>query len=461
MMPSPDPARAVAGTREGLETSSTSITNCTGWFGKARLTPMSESCSVRLVRHFIDETKERWTWRLQFGHPVKTETIGWWAPARDGQEPTWCKGPRLTEREAEELRWAKREALRNPPPPEPERKRFEVMPLGEWAAGYIEETEGTISPASLKSLKLALDALIRIVGADRPPAAIGPNDAKRFVKLRRTEVAPATVFGNLSCLRRIWNDEGIRPNPWATKNQRKQLRSEEKAWHWYQVDEIARVLDQCDAWIAQGGTREPRADARGSSPRNPDKWLRWKGMIALAYTAGLRRGEIEHLTWSDVDFVRGEITVQSKKSDGLIPWTTKDHEKRTIPLAASARENLMKLRETAVASNPYVFVPPRRFEYVMAMRKAGKWPPLRSILNNMLKEWRHLCEVAGVPRCEFHSLRKSCCTNWLEGGMPPHTVQRLMGHSSIETTIKYYSKIRKDAVAQARAISDRLMNRVG
>jgi len=59
-----------------------------------------------------------------------------------------------------------------------------------------------------------------------------------------------------------------------------------------------------------------------------------------------------------------------------------------------------------------------------------------------LKDFHRLCRAAEVPVCEFHSLRKSFCTNLLEGAggskpMEPHAVQKLMGHSSVETTIRF------------------------
>lgn len=53
------------------------------------------------------------------------------------------------------------------------------------------------------------------------------------------------------------------------------------------------------------------------------------------------------------------------------------------------------------------------------------------------------------------------CTNLLEGAgggkpMEPHAVQKLMGHSSVETTIRCYSKVRQDAISVAREIVDRV-----
>jgi integrase len=90
----------------------------------------------------------------------------------------------------------------------------------------------------------------------------------------------------------------------------------------------------------------------------------------------------------------------------------------------------------------------------MAKYKAGEWPDWRRLLNNVLVKFGRLCKAANVPRCAFHSLRKSFCTNLLEGGVAPHAVQQIMGHASLETTIKYYSKVRRDQIAAASRVAE-------
>ena len=73
--------------------------------------------------------------------------------------------------------------------------------------------------------------------------------------------------------------------------------------------------------------------------------------------------------------------------------------------------------------------------------------------------WKAICADADVPACEFHSLRKSCITNWLESGVPPHRVQALAGHADIKTTLDHYSKIdTQDTLEQARAASENAWN---
>jgi integrase len=41
----------------------------------------------------------------------------------------------------------------------------------------------------------------------------------------------------------------------------------------------------------------------------------------------------------------------------------------------------------------------------------------------------------------MHSLRKSCITDWANGGVAPKSVQEWAGHADIRTTMAYYAKV--------------------
>jgi hypothetical protein len=72
---------------------------------------------------------------------------------------------------------------------------------------------------------------------------------------------------------------------------------------------------------------------------------------------------------------------------------------------------------------------------------------------NFRRNWKVICKHAKVENATFHDLRSTCITEWLEQGMMPHEVQKLAGHSSIETTIKYYVGIRESMIDRARQAS--------
>ena len=132
----------------------------------------------------------------------------------------------------------------------------------------------------------------------------------------------------------------------------------------------------------------------------------------------------------------------------LLAWKPKDHERRIVPLTGYAVDLLQRLRLASDPVNPYVLLPTERYRVLIAQRYTGRNP-----VSKFTPQWRKLCETAGVPVDEFHALRKSCVTRWLEDDVKPHEAQAFAGHSSLETTIRYYSKVRGKGIEAARRAS--------
>ena len=74
------------------------------------------------------------------------------------------------------------------------------------------------------------------------------------------------------------------------------------------------------------------------------------------------------------------------------------------------------------------------------------------LLNNFIREYHIRCRWAGVLEDDFHTLRKTAVTNWLEAGVPPHEARRMADHSSIETTSRFYAKVDRAAIDRVRDV---------
>ena len=108
---------------------------------------------------------------------------------------------------------------------------------------------------------------------------------------------------------------------------------------------------------------------------------------------------------------------------------------------------LTRLQQESETGNPFVFLSKDR--YLLAKQKwtekreqgkASDWVN-RDLFNNCLRNFKKHCKYAGIKTNEklnLHCLRKSYATNLANAGTPVQTLMKLMGHSSISTTQKYY-----------------------
>jgi len=182
----------------------------------------------------------------------------------------------------------------------------------------------------------------------------------------------------------------------------------------------------------------------------------WKAKIRLSKTAGLRRGEVLNLTINDVDFDKGKVIVQPKPdTNSTWRWVVKDKERRELPLIDSVAQLLADIIADLPEGQPYLFLSAQRYEHLLMLKKSGKLIDrvAKCPEANFRRGWKLVCKKAAVEGVTFHDLRATCITEWLEQGMMPHEVQRLAGHSSIDTTMNYYVGIRESMIDRARQAS--------
>jgi len=131
--------------------------------------------------------------------------------------------------------------------------------------------------------------------------------------------------------------------------------------------------------------------------------------IAVLGETGLRMSEGFTLLWELVDLKDRLLTIEK----------TKGGKARSIPLSDFALQWLDLVPR--YAESPFVFTcPVRRTRY--------------HDLRHALEQGR---EAAGVPWVGFHDLRHFRATQWVKQGIDLRTVQVLMGHQSITTTMRY------------------------
>jgi site-specific recombinase XerD len=138
-----------------------------------------------------------------------------------------------------------------------------------------------------------------------------------------------------------------------------------------------------------------------------------RAILATALTTGLRRSEILNLKLTD--FNRGKMEIHIREGKGC-----KD---RIIPFPAELRETLV-LYYHAWLPKTYMFCNPTTKEKLTPSQLEHTW--------KILKERAGVVEVKGL-----HSLRHYFATKLLEAGVNIVTLQQLLGHSHIQTTMIY------------------------
>ncbi|MCT2541225.1 site-specific integrase [Sedimentimonas flavescens] len=126
----------------------------------------------------------------------------------------------------------------------------------------------------------------------------------------------------------------------------------------------------------------------------------------LLILTGCRLREIQTLRW---DYIT---------DTGMELPDTKTGARR-IPLPAAARAVLSTLPRTF--GNPYVI--------------EGKLEG--SHITDLQHPWRRLRARAGLDDVRIHDLRHTYASNAVSSGMPIQMVGRLLGHSQIQTTMRY------------------------
>jgi len=146
-----------------------------------------------------------------------------------------------------------------------------------------------------------------------------------------------------------------------------------------------------------------------------------KRMILFSIYSGVRLGELLSLAWTDIDYVNNSITIQNKEE---INYTTKNKKFRLLSLTPKLKEILGTPSNTLTS---FIFLNQFGFRFTN---------------DYISKKFKKYCIEVGLEKFHWHCLRHTFATNCLKRGkIDIHTLQCLMGHSSITVTMGYQSNL--------------------
>jgi integrase len=117
-----------------------------------------------------------------------------------------------------------------------------------------------------------------------------------------------------------------------------------------------------------------------------------------------------------VDLERRELTFPA--------GNTKDGEERVVPITDRLAA-VMDMARVGPEGKPFG---PDAFVFGNEVGEAIK---------SMKTAWGNTCRKAGIEDLHFHDLRHEAGSRWIEGGVPIHHVQALLGHSNVKQTSTY------------------------
>jgi hypothetical protein len=129
---------------------------------------------------------------------------------------------------------------------------------------------------------------------------------------------------------------------------------------------------------------------------------------------GLRRGSLFDLRWEQIDFANSVMRIPRTKSGRPL----------SVPLNATAKATLEKLKKDHEPENPYVFT-----------HRVGKdaGAPVHDVKNG----FHAALELAGIEDFTWHDLRHTFASWLMMRGASLRSVAELLGHQSMKMTMRY------------------------
>lgn len=138
-----------------------------------------------------------------------------------------------------------------------------------------------------------------------------------------------------------------------------------------------------------------------------------RALIDFLYSTGVRVSELCRLNITDIDFNNKELIVFGKGNKERIVYFDSRTKVHLIDYLESRDDNNDAL--FVVSTEPHERLTPAGVEYIVKM----------------------IGNKAGVKKCHPHRFRHTLATRLINRGMPIEQVQKLLGHTKIDTTLIY------------------------
>jgi len=267
--------------------------------------------------------------------------------------------------------------------------------------GFLDETKLTKKPKTLAAYRTALSYFTESC----PKLYLEDIERKDLLKFSaflrdEKEQAPRSVYNKFENVMTFLKAQGVRglvgKNDWP--------RFVEEEPEVYEKDELEKLFAVCD-----------------------DEERLWYEFFLMT---GMREQEVMHCSWNDINLARPTVTVRYKPEYGFSP---KNYREREIPIPAKLVQSLKARKAKSDKTCGLVFP------------TAGCRPKM-----NFLDGLKAIAERAKLNPENFwlHKFRATFATWSLWAGVDLRTVQQWLGHSDLESTMRYLKPSRSQQVRE-------------
>ena len=187
--------------------------------------------------------------------------------------------------------------------------------------------------------------------------------------------------------------------------------------------------------------------------------LKYQAIILLALDLGCRRGELTGLTWKDIDFKTGKVTINktTQYANGEIfeKETKTENSNRINYISKTTIDILKKYQKEQNQKKLLLGSKWENSNRVFTTEYGSDIHPdtPSKILDNIIKKY-------GLKRITFHGLRHTNVSLMISKGIQAQIISRKVGHSSVQITDRIYSHFFEDEFKEVANVMDDVFTRV-
>lgn len=170
----------------------------------------------------------------------------------------------------------------------------------------------------------------------------------------------------------------------------------------------------------------------------------FRSYYLVRFFTGMRTGEIDGLTWENVDFGSRQIHIRQALVRGQIEKTKTASSYRTLAMSQVVYDGLYEQWKRSDEKNRFVFT-------------ARNGQPLNH-RNVTRRVWYPLLEYLGLGKRNPYQSRHTAATLWLAAGENPEWIARQLGHANTSMLFRVYSRYIPNLIRQDGSAFEQLLD---